>query len=135
MFRNSSFNGDISEWDVSSVTYVAYMAYMFSGASEFNQDLSGWCVQNISGEPNNFSTGATAWTLPKPVWGTCPKPLKSGDNISELTNDVGFVKLVTTTSANFDSIQKEKDTIYAVTDEKRGYLGVEQGDPILLWGE
>ena len=38
-----------------------------------------WCVENISswstdstGAPTDFSTGATSWVLPKPVWGTCP---------------------------------------------------------------
>jgi surface protein len=67
----TSFNGDITTWDVSSVTS---MNYMFSFASSFNQDLSDWCVSLISSEPSSFDTGASAWVLPKPVWGTCPKP-------------------------------------------------------------
>ena len=35
----SSFNGDLSGWDVSQVTS---MSWMFSGCSSFNGDLSGW---------------------------------------------------------------------------------------------
>jgi surface protein len=64
-----AFNQDISGWDVSSVTN---MNYMFQFATSFNLDLSGWCVTNIPTTPTNFSAGATAWSLPKPIWGTCP---------------------------------------------------------------
>lgn len=66
-----AFNQDISKWDVKQ---VQHMAEMFYDAQSFNQDLSGWCVTNITRKPNNFSAGATAWTKPKPVWGTCPPP-------------------------------------------------------------
>jgi len=77
----TSFNQDISDWDVSSVlptfTYegntLEGMENMFKNATSFNQDLSSWCVTNFTSEPNGFTTGATAWTLPKPVWGTCPE--------------------------------------------------------------
>jgi surface protein len=66
----TDFNQDISGWDTSSVTY---MNSMFKGASSFSQDLSGWCVTNFTSEPRDFATNATAWTKPKPVWGTCPR--------------------------------------------------------------
>ena len=65
----SNFNQDISGWDVSSATS---MSYMFDGCSGFNQDLSGWCVSNFSSEPWGFSDNTPSWTLPKPIWGTCP---------------------------------------------------------------
>ena len=40
MFRDAtSFNGDISALDISSVTDIWYMFY---GASSFNQDLCAW---------------------------------------------------------------------------------------------
>ena len=72
MFHNAtSFNGNISTWNVSNVT-VTEMSYMFQNAASFNQDLSGWCVTNIPTEPTDFALGATSWVLPQPVWGTCP---------------------------------------------------------------
>jgi len=78
MFKGAiSFNQDISSWNVSNVIFlyggsINGMNYMFSGATSFNQDLSGWCVTNLPSEPTDFATGASAWVLPKPIWGTCP---------------------------------------------------------------
>jgi len=48
------------------------MHQMFLGASEFNQDISNWCVSNISSEPTNFSLNSPLTEENKPVWGTCP---------------------------------------------------------------
>jgi surface protein len=67
--RTTSFNQNIRSWNVSSVTN---MDNMFASASSFNQDLSRWCVTLIPSTPTQFDAGATSWTLPKPVWGTCP---------------------------------------------------------------
>ena len=47
----SSFNGDLSAWDVSSVTD---MAYMFRGASSFNGDLSSWDVSSVENMQTMF---------------------------------------------------------------------------------
>src|SRR5690606_16244702 len=41
----TNFNGDISEWDTSSVTN---MSYMFFGAKSFNQDISKWDVSSVT---------------------------------------------------------------------------------------
>jgi surface protein len=53
-----SFNGDLSSWDVSSVTD---MSNMFAGASSFNGDLGSWDVSSVTGLNWMFS-GATLST-------------------------------------------------------------------------
>ena len=48
----SSFEGDISAWDVSSVTD---MSFMFSGASSFNSEMGNWDVSNVTNMSYMFS--------------------------------------------------------------------------------
>ncbi|WP_018127040.1 BspA family leucine-rich repeat surface protein [Balneola vulgaris] len=48
----SSFNSDISGWDVSSVTN---MELMFAGAKDFNQDISGWDVSSVTNMGGMFA--------------------------------------------------------------------------------
>ncbi len=64
-----SFNQPLNDWDVSNVTD---MYSMFYHARSFNQDLSMWCVSKITSAPYGFNGSTPNWTLPKPVWGTCP---------------------------------------------------------------
>jgi len=40
----TSFNSDISNWDMGAVTT---MGYMFQGASAFNADISNWNVSGV----------------------------------------------------------------------------------------
>jgi surface protein len=68
-FTDSPFNQPLDNWDVSN---VASMNATFWRARRFNQDLSDWCVRRIPAEPVNFDVDALSWTLPRPVWGTCP---------------------------------------------------------------
>jgi surface protein len=48
----TSFNGDLSAWDVSSVTN---MYYMFEEATSFNSDLSGWDVSSVTNMGGMFA--------------------------------------------------------------------------------
>ncbi len=51
-FRDfDTFNGDISEWDVSN---IKNMGYMFNGALSFNCDLSKWDVSNVTNMARMF---------------------------------------------------------------------------------
>jgi surface protein len=54
MFRDSPFNGDLSDWEVGRVTN---MSNMFR-ASSFNQDLSAWDVSNVADMSNMFRVSA-----------------------------------------------------------------------------
>lgn len=46
MFQScSSFNGDVSNWDVSNINHFTYL---FRGATIFNQDISGWNMSNAT---------------------------------------------------------------------------------------
>ena len=63
---NCEFNGDISQWDVGSVTD---MKYMFID-SEFNGDISDWDVSNVekmqgmfSGENTKFNGDISRWNV------------------------------------------------------------------------
>jgi hypothetical protein len=69
----SQFNGDISNWDVSGASFSANgLDKMFSGASLFSQDLTGWCVTNFPALPTGFSANSSLTGAQLPLWGTCP---------------------------------------------------------------
>jgi hypothetical protein len=48
------------------------MGNMFYEATAFNQDLTGWCVTNITSEPVSFANNSALTDANKPIWGTCP---------------------------------------------------------------
>ena len=62
----SSFNHNISNWDVSNVTN---MYAMFSGASNFNQNISNWDVSNVTtmfamfSGTSNFNQNISKWDV------------------------------------------------------------------------
>ncbi len=60
----TSFNQDISSWDVSNVTD---MKFMFSGASAFNQNIGSWNVSNVTNMKSAFN-GAAKFNQPIGSW-------------------------------------------------------------------
>ena len=60
----SSFNQDISNWDVSKVTN---MWSMFKGATSFNQDISSWDVSSVTNMRSMFS-GASSFNQDIGSW-------------------------------------------------------------------
>jgi surface protein len=71
MFYNAHyFNQDISWWNTSNVTNMSYMFSNYYDPTLFNKNLSSWNVCKVINY-TNFSSGAVAWTLPKPTFGTC----------------------------------------------------------------
>ena len=65
MFRDAtSFNGDLSSWNVSGVTD---MSYMFASASAFNQPLNDWNVAAVTDMSDMF-TSATDFNQPLNDW-------------------------------------------------------------------
>jgi len=66
MFQESYFNQNIGNWDVSS---VQHMSRMFLNAFIFNQDISGWCVEQIPDEPDYFSYNCPLTPVYQPHWG------------------------------------------------------------------
>jgi len=56
----SSFNQDLSSWNVSS---VSFMSRMFYGASSFDQDISGWNFRKSRVTNFEFDTNtSSSWT-------------------------------------------------------------------------
>jgi hypothetical protein len=48
---------------------VIDMVLLFDNANAFNQDISGWCVEQISTEPLRFSNNSPLQNDFKPIWG------------------------------------------------------------------
>ena len=71
MFEGAEkFNKDVSKWDTNK---VENMDKMFKNATEFKQDLSKWCVVNLTTEPTEFTINSGFDEQEKPVWGTWPE--------------------------------------------------------------
>lgn len=60
----TNFNEDISNWDVSN---VERMDYMFDNASSFNQDIGDWDVSNVNDMSGMFS-GASSFNKDINAW-------------------------------------------------------------------
>jgi len=94
LFRNTNFNGDISQWDTSGVndmngmffgnttfdrdiswwdiSWVTSVQNMFRNATAFNQDLSSWSADwDLVVNCTSFDNNATSWSSWKPTFTNC----------------------------------------------------------------
>ncbi|WKV12686.1 BspA family leucine-rich repeat surface protein [Marivirga harenae] len=60
----TSFTGDLSNWDVST---IEDMSDMFQGASSFNSNLNDWDVSNVT-DMNSMFTGASSFNSDLSNW-------------------------------------------------------------------
>jgi surface protein len=94
IFNSSNFNGDVSGWDTSNVTYmgsafayspfsgdiskwntsqVTSMSSMFQSASNFNSNISNWNVSNVNNmysmfkDTKAFNTDVSGWNVSKVI--------------------------------------------------------------------
>ncbi|MEM9341226.1 MAG: BspA family leucine-rich repeat surface protein, partial [Bacteroidota bacterium] len=70
----SSFNTDITGWDVSN---VIDMAHMFSGASSFDQDIGSWDVSRVK-RMNVMFSGASSFDQDISSWDVSQVTLMTG---------------------------------------------------------
>jgi surface protein len=63
-------------WQVGNAATANSMVNMFYGAQSFNGNISNWCVSSISTTPVDFATSANVnFTVARqPTWGSCPYP-------------------------------------------------------------
>jgi surface protein len=65
------FNSYVNDWDVSSVTNMAYLFSASKGVGKFNQELSAWDVSSVTDargmfyNATNFNQNISAWNVSK----------------------------------------------------------------------
>jgi surface protein len=74
-FGTTAFNHPIGNWNTSNVTSMREMFSQLPQSIQdnpliFNQNLSNWDVSNVI-LCEDFSYGATSWTLPQPNFTNC----------------------------------------------------------------
>ena len=100
-WRASSFNGDLSGWNVSQVTD---MSNMFFNAFSFNGDLSGWSVSKVTkmssmfGGASSFNGDISSWDVSQV---TTTAAMFSGASSFNGNISSWDVSQVTTTAAMF----------------------------------
>jgi len=112
--QNSSFNQDISGWDVSNATQINLM---FTFATSFNQDISGWDVSNVTNMNGMFKNAASfnqdisSWDVSSVnnMNGMFSRATAFDQNlgswdVTNVTNFVNFMENITLSTANYDAL-------------------------------
>ena len=107
----SSFNGDLSDWDTSSVTD---MSTMFRDADSFNGDLSGWDTSSVTDMSQMFQDA----------------PSFNGDISGWDTSSVNNMWMMFVGASSFDGDLSDWDTS-SVTDMSQMFQGAPSFNGIL----
>ena len=100
----TAFDGDLSSWDVSSVTD---MSSMFAGANTFNQPLNTWDVSSVT-EMNGMFSFATSFNQPLNDWDVSSVTYMVGmffdaDSFNQLLNNWNVSSVSTMHNMFFDA--------------------------------
>ena len=136
LFKNSKYNGDISEWDTSNVTNmcgmfygtltfnqpigdwdvskVTNMSYMFGFADAFNQSIGNWNVSNVVDMQRMFLC-TNLFNQPIGNWNV--------SNVNNMTNMFWKTKSFNQDLSNWDLNKvKNKDKIFCYCPIKKIYM-------------
>merc|ERR1719174_3187304 len=102
----SKFNGDLSKWDVSSVTT---MTEMFAAASLFNGDLSKWDVSKVSDMGGMFGYASSFAQTLCGAWIT--SKAKKDNTFAGSSGRIGTCSKIRTSTTTTEAIPTE--VIYA----------------------
>jgi len=117
----STFNGDISKWDTSSVTT---MSYMFKGASSFNYDISSWTGTAATTAQTDMFRDATAFQAKFTCDDAITGPVSScyDPNANYLTDAVFFDAINGCLSESEVAEETGECTTYGTSTRKYGTM-------------
>ena len=126
MFQGTTFNGNIGNWNVSSVTNLAMMFY---GATAFNSDISSWDVSSATNMVGMFY-GATAFNIDISGWERTNgvNGATSTSSLSEITD----MREMFNGATAFNSDISNWD-VSAVTDMEYMFNGATSFNKLLSW--
>ncbi|WP_318308802.1 BspA family leucine-rich repeat surface protein [Flagellimonas crocea] len=130
----TSFNGNISSWDVSN---VATMRSMFEGATSFNGDISGWNTSGVTSMKDMFSD-ATSFNGNISEWNTSNVMSMSGMffSASSFDQDLGGWNIgnVEDMSFMFDDSGMSKENLNATLIGWSNYVDANNGPDNITLG-
>jgi len=93
-YQATSFNGDVSTWDMSNVIYIGInqnFAGMFESATAFAGDISNWDLSSVlradkfAFNATNFSSDVSGWVIPA-SWFSMNKMFQNSGMDSDLSS-------------------------------------------------
>ena len=118
-YQATSFNGDVSTWNMSNVIYIGInqnFSGMFENASSFAGDISNWDLSSVlradkfAFNATNFSSDISGWIIPA-SWSSMNKMFENSGMDSDLSGwDITGITLLNNfltggqmSTANYDA--------------------------------